>query len=167
LSRGLGYVQANIRAMLIEDGYGPLTVKDVISIAGEGVDPRHIRRAFRSLVKRGLAVLTIRRGQLAIRLSGGCSQKKPFQQASLTASPPIRTSQTSPKSIVRPSAPLLNPPAAPIAAPRPIPKSISQPVPQQPAVSPADAYALRIKQAVEKQKMEAVRHVTQCIISKR
>jgi hypothetical protein len=58
MSKGLGFLQSNIQDML-QDG-DTLTVADVMEVAGPDYDPRHIRRAFKSLHRRGKVCLTVK-----------------------------------------------------------------------------------------------------------
>jgi hypothetical protein len=59
MSKGLGFLQSNIQDML-QDG-DTLTVADVMEVAGPDYDPRHIRRAFKSLHRRGKVELPPKR----------------------------------------------------------------------------------------------------------
>src|ERR1700730_11140242 len=69
MSKGLGFLQSNIQNML-QTGE-TLTVSDVMAVAGPSYDPRHIRRAFKSMHRRGKVVLTVKRGVLAVKARGG------------------------------------------------------------------------------------------------
>ena len=62
----LGFLQSNIQDML-QDG-DTLTVADVMEVAGPDYDPRHIRRAFKSLHRRGKVCLTVKAGCLAVKV---------------------------------------------------------------------------------------------------
>jgi hypothetical protein len=95
MSRGLGFIQSNIGDMLQTGEI--LTVADVMAVAGPEFDPRNIRRAFKSLHRRGEAVLTIRRGVLAIKKKG--QTPPPTTRQAQTPPPTIRQAQTSPPSI--------------------------------------------------------------------
>lgn len=66
MSKGLGFLQSNIQDML-QDG-DTLTVADVMEVAGPDYDPRHIRRAFKSLHRRGKVCLTVKAGCLAVKV---------------------------------------------------------------------------------------------------
>jgi hypothetical protein len=66
MSKGLGFLQSNIQDML-QDG-DTLTVADVMEVAGPDYDPRHIRRAFKSLHRRGKVCLTVKAGRLAVKV---------------------------------------------------------------------------------------------------
>lgn len=52
---------------MLQDG-DTLTVADVMEVAGPDYDPRHIRRAFKSLHRRGKVCLTVKAGCLAVKV---------------------------------------------------------------------------------------------------
>jgi hypothetical protein len=132
MSKGLGFLQSNIQNMLQTGEI--LTVSDVMAVAGPSYDPRHIRRAFKSMHRRDKVVLTVKRGVLAVKAKGHAQ----------TAPPPVRQTQTPP----------------PI---RPVQVQVQRQAPapavnlgMEPVLSAADVYPAKVAREVERQKKEAL-----------
>jgi hypothetical protein len=143
MSKGLGFLQSNIQDML-QDG-DTLTVADVMEVAGPDYDPRHIRRAFKSLHRRGKVCLTVKAGCLAVKVKSaprspaqgpvadaldasdtGAGQRGSAASRRLRSEVPMVAAPRSPALMVaapRSPAPASRSPApmAPAAASRPVP----------------------------------------------
>lgn len=143
MSKGLGFLQSNIQDML-QDG-DTLTVADVMEVAGPDYDPRHIRRAFKSLHRRGKVCLTVKAGCLAVKVKSaprspaqgpvadaldasdtGAGQRGSAASRRLRSEVPMVAAPRSPAPMVaapRSPAPASRSPApmAPAAASRPVP----------------------------------------------
>ena len=173
MSKGLGFLQSNIQDML-QDG-DTLTVADVMEVAGPDYDPRHIRRAFKSLHRRGKVCLTVKAGCLAVKVKRaprspaqgpvadaidasdtGAGQRGSAASRRLRSEVPMVAAPRSP-------APRSPAPMAPAAASRPVPIQGQRQVPypaielgREMPLSPADAYAAKVAREVERQKKEAL-----------
>ncbi len=71
-----GFLQRQI-ILAIQTG-GPLTVAEASAMAGPDIDPRNIRRAFKSLYRKGLVNLTVRPVLTARPLGPSKKGKKPI-----------------------------------------------------------------------------------------
>ena len=178
MSKGLGFLQSNIQDML-QDG-DTLTVADVVEVAGPDYDPRHIRRAFKSLHRRGKVCLTVKSGCLAVKVKSaprspaqgpvadaidasdtGAGQRGSAASRRLRSEVPMVAAPRSPAPMV--AASRSPAPMAPAAASRPVPIQGQRQVPypaielgREMPLSPADAYAAKVAREVERQKKEAL-----------
>jgi hypothetical protein len=129
---------------MLQDG-DTLTVADVMEVAGPDYDPRHIRRAFKSLHRRGKVCLTVKAGCLAVKVKSaprspaqgpvadaldasdtGAGQRGSAASRRLRSEVPMVAAPRSPAPMVaapRSPAPASRSPApmAPAAASRPVP----------------------------------------------
>ena len=168
MSKGLGFLQSNIQDML-QDG-DTLTVADVMEVAGPDYDPRHIRRAFKSLHRRGKVCLTVKAGCLAVKVKR--APRSPAQGpvadaldasgtgAGQRGSAASRRLRSEVPMVAAPRSPA---PIAPAAASRPVPIQGQRQVPypaielgREMPLSPADAHAAKVAREVERQKKEAL-----------
>lgn len=105
-----GFLQRQI-ILAIQTG-GPLTVAEASAMAGPDIDPRNIRRAFKSLYRKGLVNLTVRPVLTARPLGSSKKGKKPIGERIIPAhegvgrgGPRYASSEASINPVARPSAP--------------------------------------------------------------
>jgi hypothetical protein len=129
-----GFLQRQI-IRAIQAG-GPLTVADASAMAGPDIDPRNIRRAFKSLYRKGLVNLAVRPVLTARPLGSSKKGKKPIGERIVPAreengrgGPRHASSEASINPVARPSAPALSPArmANNLSPPSPFPVSPNPP----------------------------------------
>jgi hypothetical protein len=90
---GLGFLQRNI-LNTVQAGE-TLTVADVSAIAGPEIDHRHIRRAFKSLYRRGLVTMTVR-PVIAVRAASPASRIAPFPPGAIRSQKGLASKASAP-----------------------------------------------------------------------
>jgi hypothetical protein len=143
MSKGLGFLQSNIQDML-QDG-DTLTVADVMEVAGPDYDPRHIRRAFKSLHRRDKVCLTVKAGCLAVKSAPRSPAQGPVADAldasdtgagqrGSAASRRLR-SEVPMVAAARSPAPMVAAPRSPPRSPAPMAPASRSPAPMAPAAA--------------------------------